>query len=426
MSVKSLAVFFTIGAAVASAATVERPREIHITIPRRSELTPVQKLNRDGVDAVLHNRYEKAEGLFFKAYLYDPADPFTLNNIGYVSELQGQVERAEKFYKLAEEQGCDAVIERSTTKNLKGKPMMDALGGIQNVPMRINRINVVGMGLLAEGRPFEAVTTFQQALELDPQNAFTLNNMGVASEATGDLESAVKFYDQAAALHSKQPVVVTAKRSSRGKPVSELASASANDVRTRMATMTPEEVHAEMLTVRGVAEINANNWEAAKKDFVEAFQLDPKNAFALNNAGYVAERDGELEIARSYYSRAQSARDANARIGFASDLAAQGKQVGDIADASHSGVDNALDSYSRSRLGRDGLIRLHPRNPSATPESAAPDTKSPDAAAPDTKSPEAAPTTPDQQQTTPAQPGTTPNQPGQPSTTNPPTQQPPQ
>lgn len=408
MPVKSLVAVFSFGLSFAGAAPVNRPREIRITIPRHSELTPVQKLNRDGVDEVLHQHYEKAEGLFFKAYLYDPTDPFTLTNIGYVSELQGQAERAEKFYKLAEEQGCDAVIERSTTGDLKGKSMMDALGGIQNLPMRINRINVIGMGLLAEARPFEALATFQQAFALDPQSAFTLNNIGVASEATGDLESAVRYYDLAASTRSLQPVVVTAKKSWRGKPVSLLAAASAQDVRSRMATMTPAQVHAEMLTVRGVSEVNSNHWEAARKDFVEAFQLDPNNAFALNNAGYVAERDGELEIARSYYVRAASARDAKTRIGFASALAAQGRPLVDLADESHSGVDSALDSYGRARLGQQGLVRLRSRDPSVLPDS---------------KAPGNVPVL-DPPQTTPKQPGTTSSEPAHPTTTTPITQQP--
>ena len=60
-----------------------------IKIPRRSELTPVQRLNRRGVDAIKKHEYKNAESLFYKAYLYDPADPFTLNNLGYVSELEG-------------------------------------------------------------------------------------------------------------------------------------------------------------------------------------------------------------------------------------------------------------------------------------------------------------------------------------------------
>src|SRR5882724_9607362 len=88
-------------------------RDLRITIPKRSEMTPVQRLNREGVEAIQKRNYEKAESLFLKAYLYDPADPFTLNNLGYIAELQGQLERALNFYQSAAKQGSGASIDRS-------------------------------------------------------------------------------------------------------------------------------------------------------------------------------------------------------------------------------------------------------------------------------------------------------------------------
>ena len=128
-----------------------------LKIPLRSRMSPVQKLNREGVDAVRKNQYEKAEGLFYKAYLYDPADPFTLNNLGYVAELQGQMDRAHQYYQLASEQECDAPINLSSLNSLKGKPMSAAYGLLQDLPMRVNRMNVDAMQLVAEDHDFEAV-----------------------------------------------------------------------------------------------------------------------------------------------------------------------------------------------------------------------------------------------------------------------------
>ena len=75
--------------------------DLKITLPKRSKLTPVQRLNQEGVEAVQKHHYEKATALFYKAYLYDPDDPFTLNNLGYISELNGQVDRAQHFYDMA-------------------------------------------------------------------------------------------------------------------------------------------------------------------------------------------------------------------------------------------------------------------------------------------------------------------------------------
>ena len=57
-------------------------RDLRINIPKRSDATPVQKLNRDGVKEIQKHHLEKAERIFYKAYLMDPDDPFTLNNLG--------------------------------------------------------------------------------------------------------------------------------------------------------------------------------------------------------------------------------------------------------------------------------------------------------------------------------------------------------
>jgi Flp pilus assembly protein TadD len=374
------------GLVILTAPQIALAQNLRITIPLHSELTPVQRLNRQGVDAVAKQRYEKAEALFYKAYLYDPADPFTLNNLGYVSELQGQVDRAEKFYRLATEQGCYAIIDRSNQRELKGKPMMDALGTLKNLPMRLNRINVLGMQLLSQDRPFEAQAAFKEALALDPKNPFTLNNLGVAEEAIGDLEGALKHYEEAAASQSLEPVVVTLKRSSRGKPVSEVADDSAQNLRKRMEKMSPNQIRAAMLATQGVFAANENDWNKARQAFLDAYTLDPQSAFALNNRGYVAERDGDLETASSYYARAQKADDAKARIGMATQAADQGRQISVVADESHRDVDSQLDAFSEKRRGQKGQTELKRRNSNTQPPEVSPEKPS-NTPPPDTSTP---------------------------------------
>src|SRR5580658_2492349 len=88
--------------------------DLKITVPRHSHLTPVQRLNREGVEAIRKHDAKKAEALFYKAYLLDPDDPFTLNNLGYTSELRGDADRAQRFYVLASKQATDAVIDQAT------------------------------------------------------------------------------------------------------------------------------------------------------------------------------------------------------------------------------------------------------------------------------------------------------------------------
>jgi Flp pilus assembly protein TadD len=332
-----------------------------IRIPARSKLTPVQRLNREGVTEVKKGNYDRAEQLFLKAYLYDPADPFTLNNLGYIAELQGQLDRAQRFYQLAAEQGSDANIDLSNAKPLQGQPMKSALVDLNNASMRDNRLNLNAMRLLSEDRGFEAIAMLKQALKLDPENPFTLNNLGVASEAIGDLEGASKYYAAAAATRSKEPAIVTLDRSWRGKPVSAMAEASARRVQRLIDKTQPAGSQAVMLTLQGVYAANQNDWTTARKDFLRAYSLDPSSAFALNNRGYVAEHDGDLETAQYFYEKARRAEDAGTRVGLATQTAAKGQPLGIVASTSNTKVDTALEEYSRQRRNQRGPIELTPR-----------------------------------------------------------------
>src|ERR1700689_950620 len=180
--------------------------DLKVNLPKRSHMTPVQRLNQDGVDAIRKRRYEKAETLFYKAYLLDPDDPFTLNNLGYISELQGQVDRALRFYELAGQQATDAVIDRASAKRLEGRSIKEALA-VPDAPLQINHDNVEAGRLVPQGRAPEADLLLQQVLKNDPNNIFTLNNMGVAKEMEGESETALKCYDAAAATPSDAAAV---------------------------------------------------------------------------------------------------------------------------------------------------------------------------------------------------------------------------
>jgi Flp pilus assembly protein TadD len=350
-------------------------------------------MNRDGVKAVKKHDYKSAEALFYKAYLYDPADPFTLNNLGYVSELEGDLEHANQFYQLASEQGSNASIDLSNAKHLEGKPMRDALINLHDVQMRVNRTNIQAMRLLEQNRGFESIAVLKQILPDDPRNAFTLNNLGVASEAIGDLDGALRYYRAAAALNSQEPAAVTLDKSWRGKSVSEMAAASANRLERRIRNAGPVEAQAQMYTIHGVFEVNQNDWASARKDFLRAYSLDPSSAFTLNNLGYVSEKDGDLESAQFYYEKAKRADNAGTRIGFATQLSAEGRSLDAVATDSNDKVDDALEIYSQQRRRQTGPVELTPRGDSgATPDQP---TEAPKPAP--SQSPSSAPQLPQQQ-----------------------------
>ncbi|HSY63915.1 MAG TPA: tetratricopeptide repeat protein [Terriglobales bacterium] len=347
---------------MASGFQIALAKDIKVTIPKRSHLTPVQRLNREGVDAVEKHNYEKAETLFYQAYLFDPADPFTLYNLGYVSELKGQLERAQKLYGLASEQATDAVIDRTSARQLEGKSMRDAFGGLKDAPLQVNRMNVEAIRLISQGRAQEALVVLQKALTIDPQNTYTLNNLGVAKEARGDYDEAMKYYMAAANSHSTEPVIVTLNRAWRGKPISEMAADSAKKLSERLRNAATAQAQAALLTVQGVSATNHNDWPTARQDFMKAYSLNPYSAFSLNNIGYLAERDGDLETAEFFYERARQAEDARAKVGLATRQSAEGMRIFAVASDSDQKVDDKITAENAVRRQHPGPVELKHRD----------------------------------------------------------------
>jgi len=325
-----------------------RAGDIKITLPRRSKLTPVQRLNREGVEALRRHKYSDAERCFYKAYLLDPDDPFTLNNLGYISELQGDADRAARFYSLAGEQATDAVIDVASTRRVQGRPLKEMLA-VTGSPLEINHANVDSVRLLSQGRTPEADLILQKALQADPTNVFTLNNMGVTKEMEGEDEEALKFYDQAAGAHSDAPAVVTANASQRGRPVSEMAANSAKALRARLARANDVTEQVAELNLRGVSAVNRNDLHAADQAFRKAYALNPNDAFTLNNIAFVAELDGDRETAQFFYDRARQAGGANMTVGVATRRTEEGKRLFTVAADNNTLVETKL-SQEREKL----------------------------------------------------------------------------
>jgi tetratricopeptide (TPR) repeat protein len=131
---------------------------------------------------------------------------------------------------------------------------------------------------------------------------------------------------------------------------------------------------------------NKNDWRAAKQSFTEAYALDPNSAFALNNIGYVAEREGDLETARSYYARALRADDGKALVGLATETSAQGLRIAAVADQSHVNAGAELAAMSESHRSEKRPVVLIPRNVDADQPDPSPATQAPGKNVPDSSS----------------------------------------
>jgi Flp pilus assembly protein TadD len=336
--------------------------DLRISLPKRTKLTPVQQLNREGVNALKKHDLAKAEKYFYRAYLIDPDDPFTLNNLGYVSELKGQVERAQRFYELSGRQDSETVIAKSSDPKLEGKRLTEITGTGAGRELRVNHGNVLAMSLLSQGRTEEAEDVLRQTLTIDPRNPFTLNNLGYTMEAEGNLESALRYYNSAANLRSSEKVVVALDRRWRGKDISNVAENNARAVQHRLETEESVADRVARLNLQGVSALNRNDRPSARKFFEQAYRLDPQNAFALNNMGYLAELDGDQETADDFYTQAKQAGGANQRVSLANRREMQGLPLAQVAASNDEGAESNLEAQRQARIREGGPIQLKTRD----------------------------------------------------------------
>ncbi len=346
--------------------------DLRITLPKRSKPTPVQKLNQEGVRAIKRHRYDEARKLFYRAYLLDPDDPFTLNNLGYISELQGDVDRAQRFYDLAAQNASDATIARSIDDDLQGKPVSAIAGKTDDRKMQINRYNVQALSLLQKDRAPEADLILQKALAIDPRNPFTLNNLGYAKEKEGELETAYTFYTRAANANSNDPIVVTANKDWRGKGISEIASNNARKLQRLMEKSESVQDRVARLNLEGVSAINRNDRADARKFFRDAYRLQPDNAFTLNNMGYLSEMEGDRETADFYYEKAAEARGRDQRVTVSTRYDQVGRPLARVAEFGDDQIAAKMEQERMARMREGGPIALKTRSGEAVVEPAQP------------------------------------------------------
>jgi len=337
--------------------------DLRINFPKHSEATPVQKLNQEGVKEIQKHHLDKAQRIFYKAYLMDPDDPFTLNNLGYISELQGKVQRAERYYQLAaKENNSDTLIADATERELKGKKLSQVTGTYAKLDLQINRGNIQAMALLQQGRSQEAEDVLRSTLKLNPQNPFTLNNLGYAMEAQGDLEAALQYYNNASISHSTEPVVVAIDPRWRGKAISDVAFRNEQAVRRRIESEGSQQARAARLNLEGVSALNHNHPQKAESYFRQAYQLDPQNAFSLNNMGFLAEVQGDEETAADFYSRARQGDQAGTAVSAASRHEMVGEAVGQVAGTNTQAAEATLQASAEARRRNRTPIVLRRRD----------------------------------------------------------------
>ncbi|MGA3091349.1 MAG: tetratricopeptide repeat protein [Terriglobales bacterium] len=335
--------------------------DLRIPVPKRATTTPVQELNREGVEAINKHHVDKAKKLFYRAYLLDPDDPFTLNNLGYISELEGSTDRALRFYALSREQSYSAVVDRASKSGLRGKTVAQAEVMLDR-DMQVNRANLEAMQLLQKDQVLDAEEQLQRALTVDPNNPFTLNNLGLLREKEGDLQGALSSYRAASSRNSKEPAIVTPDRALRGHPITEVSERNAERIKRRLPEQDRIENKTARLSFLGVLAVNRNDFGSARQYFNEAAALDSEDGFVLNNMGYLSEIDGDRETADMYYEKARTAERAGARVTAATRRDVLGMKLEHLAQDSDQKVNSVIDSEKEAKRRHQGPIQLKRRD----------------------------------------------------------------
>jgi Flp pilus assembly protein TadD len=344
-------------------------QELRVPLPKKSKYTPAQQLNRDGVKALQKHDIGKAKRLFYQAYLVDPNDPFTLNNLGYVAELEGDLDRAQRYYDLAEANTSEALIEMSSERQLEGETVAKVAGQYLGDQMKINQLNTQAVRLLEQDRAPEADLVLQKALKIDPKNPFTLNNLGYAKEKEGELEEAIKNYERAASTQSRELIVATAKKDWRGKAISDIAARNAEAARADLANAGDLDARVARLNLQGVSAMNRNDRKNARADFLQAYRLEPGNSFTINNMGFLAELDGDKETAQSYYEQAQDAPHSREKVAVATRAEVEGQQMHYVAEESTELMDSSLQAKAAANRssGTRPTLKTRGASPRTTP-----------------------------------------------------------
>ena len=345
--------------------------DLKVPLPGKSQVTPVQKLNREGVQELRRHHQDKAKRYFYRAYLLDPNDPFTLNNLGYISELEGDADRALRYYELSTQSGSEAVIAIATRPDLKGHEIQDAFSALRAPELKSNKANVQAISLLGQGRVTEAEQALSKSLAEDPKNPFTLNNLGYVMEIEGDLQGAVKYYSAAAAGRSQETVIIAPDPKWRGRPISKVALDNSRQVSEIIAKGEDLNARVARLNMRGVAAVNRNDAQTARQLFEQAYRLNPHDAFTLNNMGYVAEMNGDQETAETYYQEAQNAAGGSARVTYATRRQAEGLRMSAVAGDNENDMTSRIEALQQLRRRRGGPIELKRRGSSSNEPSPA-------------------------------------------------------
>ncbi len=164
-----------------------------------------------GMIYLQQDQLEEAEKYMQQAYDMAPEDYFTLVNYARILYREGHLEQAGEMLNRVPEDKRTISESYYNTRGLlamageKHEEAIDYfLQAVEINPENYYVLNNLGLALIRTGEFQEAKEYLEKAVEQDPQEAFIYNNLGIAYENLNQLEDARDSYERAVELNHPQ------------------------------------------------------------------------------------------------------------------------------------------------------------------------------------------------------------------------------
>jgi tetratricopeptide (TPR) repeat protein len=206
------------------------------------------------------------------------------------------------YFPLARGQDATSLSQKAANAAQKGnldEAITDWNEVIQLNPNNAKAYYNRGLAKADHHDPDGAMTDYNEAIQLDPKNGAAYNSRGYAKSQLGDLSGAILDYNQAIELDPKDPEAYN-NRGNAKLALDDLNGAIADFNET--IRLNPRHVHA--YNGRGNASLLGGDYYQAITDFDQALHLDARYDHAYNGRGLAETAQGSFKLALADFTQA--------------------------------------------------------------------------------------------------------------------------
>ena len=156
----------------------------------------INRLNVSAIGLIERDRVAEADQVLQKALALDSKNPFTLNNLGYAKEKEGELELALSFYLRSAAINSSEPIIVAMNKSWRGKGISSvaaenakkaqrALEHEQDVEARVARLNLRGVSAINRNERRLGLAILPAGLRAGPEQRLHLEQHGLCRRTAG-------------------------------------------------------------------------------------------------------------------------------------------------------------------------------------------------------------------------------------------------